>query len=208
MKPVTREPVESGRISRRSLITKSLLGSAVLFVGGTAGLALRPGRSEPLPGGPLQALDASSFPVLAAFIEAVAPTPMTVPAAQVALIIDDRLTYVPAAIRKEFNLALGLLENGLAGMLTRGSVTPFTLQDLAGRRRSIDAWRDSRFPLLVGAYHALRKISLAAYYMPVDIGAEAGYPGPPIPKPDPGPIRAREPLSPPMPVAAAEKGEE
>jgi hypothetical protein len=104
---------------------------------------------------------------------------------------------MPLEARTDIGQVLVLLENAFTGLLLRARPTPFTRLAPEAQDRALLAWRDSPVALLTGAYHALRKLCLAAHYATPDGWVNTGY-TPMIPKPDPPPIEARKPLSPPF----------
>ncbi len=161
-------------------------------VGGA--VALRSGELRHAPREPLRVLSPAAFAVIAAVAARTAGTPDVDPVA-VAHGADAALRYAPPEAREELMLVIGLLENGLSGLLLRGSATPFTALDGPGQDRALEAWMDSRVELVRGAAQALRKLTLASYYAPLAMGQSIGYPPPLFEKPDPGPIEARAPLS-------------
>ena len=186
-------------ISRRGLFRRGLLGGALLTVGGGTHLALRRGRGDlSVPSG-LRSLSAATYPVMYSIAEAVLPEPAA--AATVTLAVDDSLSYASPRARQDLNQALGLLENGLAGLFTRGSGAPFSLLALSERRAALLKWQ--RWGgLLQGAAHALRRLALAAYYSSDEAARGIGYPGPLFEKPSAPPIEPRAPLSPPFQLPA------
>lgn len=189
--------------TRRTFLKRGLLGSTLLAAGGGAFFALRPSDLGRAPRAALHVLDAKTFAVMAAVIERVVTAP-DVDAIEIAHRVDVALRYLPVEGQKELKSALGLLENGLAGLLTRGSGTPFTRLSPEGRDAALHAWASSRVTLLRSAFDALRKLSLASYYASLEAGRAIGYAGPPFDKPDPGPISSRGALSPPFVPTPAE----
>ncbi len=175
-------------MQRRTLLKVGLLGSAVLALAG-GGLALWPGDASVRPVRPLLSISAGHFPVLVAVAARVCRGTSAQPV-QVAHAVDTALTFTFPEARRDMDRVLGLLENALPGLLLRGSPRPFTLLDEDAQDRALHAWRDSSVPLLRGAYHALRKLCLAAHYATPASWAEVDYGGPLIPKPDPPPITA------------------
>ena len=186
--------------SRRSFLKKGILGGTLLALGAATLVAVRKGQSTPAPDRPLKALRVEAFPVLVAVAARVIPRREH--AVDVAYGLDEALSYLPAPVQTDFGKIFGLLENGLAGLLTRGSATPFTLLDGPAQDKALEAWRDSRITILNGAYNALRKLSLGTYYADNDRAKEFGYPGPVFVKPEPPPIEPRGRISPPWVPAA------
>jgi hypothetical protein len=177
-------------MKRRSFIGVGLLGSALLVVGGGAGLALRSGDSAVKPKRALQVLTPTAFPVMVA-VAARVMLGTTGDPIEIAHRVDETLRFAPKQAQRDMNLVLGLFENALTGLLTRGQPTPFTLLSEADQDAALKAWRDSRVATLRGAYHGLRKLSLAAHYASPDAFAEVKYPGPSITKVAPPAMSAR-----------------
>ena len=175
-------------MQRRSFLKVGLLGAAILAVAG-GGLALWPGDASVRPLRPLISISPAHFPVLVAVAARVCQGTTAQPV-QVAHAVDAALGFTFPEARADMDRVLGLLENALPGLLLRGSPRPFTLLDEAGQDRALNAWRDSSVGLLRGAYHALRKLCLAAHYATPGSWPEVEYGGPLIPKGDPPPITA------------------
>ena len=175
-------------MQRRSLLKAALLGAAVLAVAG-GGLAVWPGDASARPLRPLLSISAANFPVLVAVAARVCQGTTAQPV-HVAHAVDAALGFTFAEARSDMNDVLGLLESALPGLLLRGAPRPFTLLDEAGQDRALMAWRDHSVGLLRGAYHALRKLCLAAHYATPGSWPEVDYGGPLIPKPAPPPITA------------------
>ncbi|MDP2344954.1 MAG: hypothetical protein Q8O67_28670 [Deltaproteobacteria bacterium] len=173
-------------MQRRSFLKVGLLGGAILALTG-GGLAMWPGDSSARPLRPLLSISAGSFPVLVAVAARVCKGTTAQPI-QVAHAVDTALSFTFPEARRDMDRVLGLLENALPGLLLRGSPRPFTLLNEDAQDRALHAWRDSSVGLLRGAYHALRKLCLAAHYATPGSWPEVDYGGPLIPKPDPPPI--------------------
>lgn len=186
--------------SRRSFIIGGLVGGAALVAASGGYLALRRGKTTPAAPRPLKALAPANFPLLVAVIARVIPPGSDADPVQIALAIDETLTYTPPVVQEEMNLGMRLLENGLAGLLTRGSATPFTLLSPEAQDQALLRWRDADVGQLNAAYHGLRKLTLGKFYQDLKHGREIGYPGPVFEKPDPGPIEPRARISPPFVV--------
>lgn len=182
-------------ISRRAFLKNGLIGGSLITVGTLGFFARRPSDLSRAPTGALAILDARTFAVLAAVAERVVPEDADT--LTVTHRVDIALQYLPLEGQEDIRTALLLLENGLAGLLTRGSGVPFTALSAEGRDDALSAWADSRIALLRGAFQALRKLCLAAYYAPLSAGEAIGYRGPPFPKATPPPMAPFGPLSPP-----------
>lgn len=180
-------------MQRRSLLKRGLFGGALLVLAGAGGVALIPGDRSMAAGGPLFVLDARTFSVMAAVAARVLAGTTASPS-DIAMKVDAALRYTSLESRKDFNSALMLLENALAGLLFRGKPVPFTELEEAAQDAALLGWRDSRLVLLRGAYHAMRKLCLAAHYATPAGWPDTGYPGPSIPKAEPPSITARGPL--------------
>ena len=194
-------------MQRRSFLKRGLIGGVLLVVAGGTAVAFIPGDTSVKPTGALFSIDARAFPVLAAVAARVLAGTTASPV-DIAMKVDGALRYAAPEGRKDLSAALMLLENALGGLLLRGKATPFTELDEAAQDAALLAWRDSRLVLLRGAYHALRKLCLAAHYATPAGWPETGYPGPSIPKPEPAPITARgalhvETLEPALPDGGA-----
>jgi hypothetical protein len=174
----------------------------LLTVGSATIAAMRKGSTEPVPARPLRYIDPAGYPVLVAAAKRILP-PGDPHAETLVYDIDDTLHFAQANV-KDVNAILGLLENGLAGILTRGSSTPFTLLSPEQQDAALLRWRDSRISLLNGAYNGLKKMILGAYYGNGERAKLVGYQGPVYDKPDPGPIEPRGRLSPPYVPAVKE----
>lgn len=183
--------------SRRKFIKRGLLGSALLFVGGTGALALYPSNDSRAPRRRLLTLDESTFAIMAAFAERIIPENGSADAIEVAHRVDVALCYLPVEACDDVIKALRLLENGLVGLFMRKTPKPFTYLGEKERDAALQVWETSPHQLLRSAFGALRKLCLAGYYATLEAGTEIGYPGPRFMKPDPGNVERNGPLSPP-----------
>jgi hypothetical protein len=180
-------------MQRRSLLKVSLAGAVALAVVGGAGLALWPGDASVRPLRPLTSLPDRAFPVLVAVAARVLKGTTAQPV-EIAHRVDEALRFATPESRKDLANVFGLLENGLTGLLLRGQPRPFTLLDERAQDAALLAWRESRIGLLRGAYHALRKLCLAAHYATPSSWAEVGYGGPAIPRGEPPPLAPDRPI--------------
>ena len=187
-------------MQRRRFLKRGLLGGALLAAAGAGALALRPGDASVAPRRPLRSLDVGVFPVLVAVATRTTLGTGADPV-ELAHRVDEALLRAPPEVRADLGRVLVLLENALTGLLLRRSVTPFTRLSPEGQDAALCAWRDSPIALLTGAYHALRKLCIAAHYATPAAWAATGY-QPMIVKADPPPIQARGPLSAPFVVVA------
>lgn len=180
--PPVPPPADGAGLSRRSLLTRGLLGGGVLLLGGGGFLALRSSAVEPAPKDPLQVLDAGEYAVVMAVarrIIAPAPGMPTVEQVNVGPNVDAILGRADAGVRKELRQLLGLFENALPTLLFTGHPTPFSRLPPEQQDAVLRDWRDSRLVLRRTGYTALRTIVLAAYYASPLTWDAVGYPGPP-----------------------------
>jgi hypothetical protein len=190
-------------MQRRSLLKRGLFGGVLLAGASLAGIAFMPGDASVKPAGKLFAIDAKNFPVLVAVAARVLAGTTASPS-DIAMKVDQALRYTSLESQKDLNAALMLLENALAGLLLRGKPATFTELDEKAQDAALYGWRDSRLVLLRGAYHALRKLCLAAHYATPAGWPDTGYPGPSVPKAEPSALTDRGPLvatAPPTPPA-------
>jgi hypothetical protein len=180
-------------MDRRTFLRRSFV-AGTLATAGAAYLGLRKGTNLPVPTQPLFVLDAPSFGVLALFAERVLAFEGSDPVA-VAHGIDAGLRFVSPEAQEDTRLILAVLENGLSGVLTRGSMTLFSELTPEGRDAAILRWGSSSVELLRGATNSLRKLCIGTHYASLAASRALGYPGPPIAKPEPPPITARGALS-------------
>ena len=169
-------------MQRRQFIKRSVFGSALLGLGGLTGVALWPGDRSVRADRPLLCLTERTFPILVAVAARVLRTTTAQPAA-VAYRVDEALRSARPEAARDINRALLLLENALTGFLLRGRARPFSELTVDEQDVALLAWRDSPLLVLNGAYHALRKLCLAAHYANEDAFSDARYPGPLIAKP-------------------------
>lgn len=184
------EAMRASRFTRRGLLKVGLLGSAALALGGGTYLALRKGSGQPQAPRPLSAIAPHLFPVLVAVASRFIP-PREPTAVEVALNVDRRLSYLSPSVQRDFNRALGLLENALAGLFLHGKAKPFTRLSAVEQDAALVALRDSRFALPHAVYGALRSVCTAMYYVNPAVAKRYGYDAPAVEKPDLGPIQAR-----------------
>lgn len=180
-------------MQRRSLLKRGLLGGVLLTVAALGGIALMPGDSSVKPAGKLFTIDAKNFPVLVAVAARVLAGTTASPS-DIAMKVDQALRYTSLESQKDLNAGLMLLENALAGLLLRGKPSTFTELDEKAQDAALYGWRDSKLVLLRSAYHALRKLCLAAHYATPSGWPDTGYPGPSVPKAEPSAITERGPL--------------
>jgi hypothetical protein len=167
-------------VSRRSVLRRGLVGGALLSVGGGGFLALRGGRTLPVPAEGLRVFSVREYAVLDAvsrrLVRPRAGWP-TVDEIGVALAADRIAERTEPSAQKELRQLLGLFENGLANLLFGGRTRPFTLLDGAEQDRVLGEWRDSSLSVRRTGFSALRTLVLAGYYQAPRVWASMGYPG-------------------------------
>lgn len=171
-----------------------MAGAAGAGAGSVTWVGLRPGGPLPEPRAPLHVLDATGFGVLALLAGRILRGHGADPI-EVAHQVDASLRYATPEAQGDTRMILGVLENALAGIFTRGQVEPFSRLAPQEKDAAIARWGDSRFGILRGAMGGLRKLCLASHYASLDAQKALGYPGPPIEPPSPAPIEARAPLT-------------
>lgn len=180
-------------MQRRSLLKRGLVGGFLLTAASFTGIALLPGDKAMKATGKLFTIDAKNFPVLVA-VAARVLSGTTASPTDIAMKVDAALRYTSLESQKDMNAALMLLENALGGLFFRGKPSTFTDLDEKSQDAALLGWRDSKLVLLRSAYHALRKLCLAAHYATPQGWPDTGYPGPSIPKVEPPAITERGPL--------------
>lgn len=168
-------------LNRRALVQRGLMGGLLLAVGGSTWLALRPSAVAPLPDAPLKLLTVAQYSILLAVVERCVPQPIsTLRERQVTVLrIDETLSRADRRTRADFTQLLGLLDNGLVGLLLDGNPTPFTHLDGTEQDAVLEDWRHSRLALRRTGFQALRRIATTHYYADPANQAAIGYPGPP-----------------------------
>lgn len=164
-------------------------------------LGLQSSTELPVPRRALASLDPVSFGVLAVFAGRILPFEGADPL-EIAHGVDMSLRYATPEARSDMGLVLGLLENSLSGLLTRGQATLFSELSPEAQDEAIRRWGNSPVETLRAATNALRKLCLGVHYATLENARETGYAGPPLDKPEPSPMAARAPLSRPWAVAA------
>jgi hypothetical protein len=158
---LTRDPLDSALVDRRTFLKRGLLGGAVLVLGGGA-LAVIPTKELAAPTRALAVLEPRSFQVIIAIARRVCPP--TADVVKVAHGVDDILRQTPVEAQGDFNKLLGLFENALPGFLFDQHFLPFTRLSGDAQDAVLRDWRDSRLVIRRTGYHALRKICLATAY--------------------------------------------
>ena len=165
-------------MTRRSFITRGLLGGLLLAGAGGLGLGLWPTRYGWRPRGPLKVLNQRQFAVLAAVAARTVRAPGADPQA-IAERVDATLAFTTDEAKHDFGQLLLLFENALAGLVLDGRPRPFTRLRPEEQDAVLDAWRDSHMVLRRSGYQALRKLTLAAHYSSPSTWDSCGYAGPP-----------------------------
>jgi len=162
-------------MKRRRFLKLGILGGVVL---GAAGLGLWPSRKEHAPKRALKVLDERRFAVMAAVAARTVRTKAADPV-EIAHRVDDYLALQTEQVQGDIKSLLLLFENALAGLLFDGRVKPFTRLSPEAQDGVLLAWRDSKITVRRAGYHALRKLTMSAYWAMPEHWAEAGYNGPP-----------------------------
>jgi hypothetical protein len=172
--------------ARRRFLKKGLLGGALLFLAGALPIALRSGREGGQPRRPLKLFTPREHAIFAAVAARIVPGDDAGPAWPTAAAldcagqVDALMATVHPAVGAELRQLLHLFENGLTGLLTNLSPTPFTRCAPAEQDARLQAWRRSRVAVLRSGYQALKRLSQATYYSSPEIYPRVGYPGPPV----------------------------
>ena len=126
----------------------------------------------------LSCLSALEFSIIASACEAIVPTYEDFPSAwdlQVPELIDEYLTLLHEGDQADFKSALGLLENGFAGLLLDGRPKPFTVATVEERQETLAGWRASLIPLRRTAFRAIHKVVVSTYYAQPAVYPHMGY---------------------------------
>ncbi|HEX4405663.1 MAG TPA: hypothetical protein VH560_12585 [Polyangia bacterium] len=171
--------------SRRRLLTRGLLGGALLAVGGALPLAMRSTLVRGKPKRALILLTEDEHAIFAAVAARFAPGDAagaawpTTDALDCAGKCDALMATTLPEVGAEFRQLLRLFESALFGMVFTRSPTPFTRLSPAAQDARLESWRHSRIALLRSGYQALKRLSHATYYASPEVYALVGYPGPP-----------------------------
>lgn len=182
-------------VNRRTFLTGTAVGGAAAAAAATY-LGVQRATDLPRPTAPLDVLDDVSFGVLAVVAARVLAFDGADPV-RVAHGVDQSLRHATPEAQAEFRLVLGVLENALSGLLTRGHATLFSALSPEAQDLALNRWGSGAIAPLRGAAQAMRKLCLGVHYAPLSAAAAVGYPGPSLKKPRPAPIESRQPLSPP-----------
>lgn len=169
------------QVTRRSFLSKGIIGGALLTGGGAASLWMR-GTVLVDPRAPLKVLSRREYSVLVAIADRMTPGGDGFPSprqVQVAEKVDANIAGLHPANVAELKQGLVLFESALAGFLFDRRITPFTQLDGEDQDRVIDAWRDSRVAIRRSLFKAFKSLTTAAYYGSPEVYEAIGYPGPP-----------------------------
>ena len=171
---------ESGGISRRKLLSYSILGLALAAVGGTGMMALQGGDYQPLPEG-VSLLTAREYSVLYTLIDSYFPAygssyPNVGEAGVVSYLASEILPNISPASRTDLKRVLNLLEYtplALIGSPSRFSTLPAQRRAelLGSLMRS-----DSGFRQMI--FTTFKKLAITAYYIHPFSWTAVGYDGP------------------------------
>jgi len=168
--------------TRRTFIKRGLFGTALLTLGGGAGLLLRRGAAVTLPAEGLKVLGAREYAVLDAITRRII-VPLkgwpSVDEVRVAFNCDRILALTDETSQVEVRQLLELFDNALAGFLLGLRVTPFTKLDAAAQDDVLKEWMTSRLELRRTGYTALRTLVTSAYFQSPLVWPAVGYGGPP-----------------------------
>ncbi|MSP58968.1 MAG: hypothetical protein EXR72_01275 [Myxococcales bacterium] len=162
---------------RRGFLRLGLLGGGLLALS-SVGLGMWPALLRHAPRRKLELLDEMEFAVLAAVAARVVTQPDADPI-ELAHRVEEAVRFGAPESQDDFKKLLRLLENGFAGMLLDLRPRPFTRLPPEAQDAALLAFRDSRLALRRSGYHALRRLTAAAYYSNISTWAGLGYPGPP-----------------------------
>ena len=175
--------------SRRQFLKRGLIGGGVLVLAGTLPFAFRTTAIGRRPRRELRLLSLEEYAVLSAACarlvpgDGAGPTWPTAEAVDCAGKIDALLATVHPDVGGDFRRLLRVFESGFLGTFIAASPRPFTRATPAEQDARLEAWRRSRFTMLRSGYHALKRLTDAAYYSSPEVFARVGYPGPPeVPK--------------------------
>ena len=149
--------------SRRTFLRTGLIGGGLLALGG-GGLAFYPSKVVGVATAPLLVLQPRAFQVLVAVASRIVTASGSDPVV-IAHGVDRALSYALPESQEAINKLLGLFENALTGLIFDGRVKPFTRLSPESQDAVLESWRRSRVELRRTGYQALRKLTLAAYYM-------------------------------------------
>ena len=163
-------------MDRRRFLAVSGAAAVALGLAGV-GLALRP-TTQRQPRSPLQALDATSFSILAAAADRICPGEDGLPSAwdlEVPEAIDSYLATKHPGTVAEVTQALAFLENPLPALFLEGRTSTFTGASAAGQDAVLLAFATSRIGLRRTVYKALVALVTSTYWGDPRVLAWTGY---------------------------------
>ena len=137
-------------------------------------LSLCPSKEVGAPRSPLLALQPGAFQVLVAAAARIITAKGADPVA-IAHNVDRTLSYALPETQDGINKLLGLFENALSGLLFDGRIRPFTFLSAEAQDGVLESWRRSSITLRRAGYQALRRLTLAAYYIDESSWAALDY---------------------------------
>jgi len=167
-------------VSRRKILGLGL-GASALVAGCGLGLGLWPGRVDAPPAA-LLALSPRGWTILSSVADTLCLGGAGLPSAaqlDIASALDVTMSTLHPGDIADFEKALLLVDNALAGLLFDGRARPFTLSDAPTRVATLERWRTSRLHPRRQVYKAIRGLVMAAYWGHPRLYAASGYPGPP-----------------------------
>jgi hypothetical protein len=165
-----------------------VVGGALLLVGGVT-IGLRRGAEGVAPREALRLFSLREYGVFAAVAGRIVPVEAGWPSAaelDCAGKADRLMALAHPDVGAELRQLLRLFENGLTGVFTNFSATPFTRCSPEQQDARLEAWRRSRVAVLRSGYQALKRLAQATYYSSPEIYGRVGYPGPPVVPVGPG----------------------
>lgn len=164
------------------MLRKGLFGGALLAVGGSAAIGLRPTRRGAPPKEKLLLFSEDEYAIFAAIAESIVAVPPGAPSVEeidVALRADHAMAWALPSVQDEFRQLLHLFENGLSGVATGTGISPFTASSRHARDARLLSWSNSRVSLFRTGYQAVKRLAAACYYSAPASWAALGYSGPP-----------------------------
>lgn len=186
-----RRHARAAGLSRRKLLKKGFLGGAILLVGGSVPVLLRPSRLNYAPRMALRSLTAAEYAVFATAAARICPRDAagipatgghwpTAEALDCAGKVDNVMAGLHPRAAADFRKLLRVFESGMTGLFAIGNPTTFTASSEADQDRRLNAWRRSRVALFRSGYQAIKRLAFATYYSSPETFALVGYPGPPV----------------------------
>jgi hypothetical protein len=174
----------SERITRRRFLRRTLLGAALLTVGGTTLRHLSGYSLDAATAGKLRALSPKEYLVLAAVCRRIlAPDEkgaISCDEVGTALAVDAYLAAMPDYITSDVRALLHLLEH--TPFLWSGRPSRFTHLDAAAQDAVLAGWESSRLDVRRRGFVALKSLAMIGYYGDPRAYAVLDYTGPMIAK--------------------------